>query len=312
MKYLLFRPNSGFNDNLNTIYTCLEYCKKYNRVLLLDTFHYFSLYKIEFHKLFTFDEEYKDIVITEKTKIEEILKDQNLSLYPSFLKENILDCSYQTYWNNNSFILTTHTETLAWEWSDGQNFIKYPDGNILPYFSDLDRIYNQQDLDEDIILFPLSGGGSKSHILMNHLTLTDNFIEKIMFRYNKIPKPYTSIHVRNTDMISDYKDFYQENKDMFDNKNIFLATDSSCALDFFMGLGTEHKIFHNTYPLMNNLPYHTYNQDMEQKILNTIIDLFVLALGDEFLRVNKNSGFTTLAHYLYSNKNLLNNVLKIK
>ena len=37
MRYLLCRPRGGFNDTLSQIFLCMQYAKKTNRKLIIDT-----------------------------------------------------------------------------------------------------------------------------------------------------------------------------------------------------------------------------------------------------------------------------------
>ena len=51
MKYLLCRPLAGLSDHFNTIQRCIEYSKKFNRILLIDS-DYKSTYNFNFIDVF--------------------------------------------------------------------------------------------------------------------------------------------------------------------------------------------------------------------------------------------------------------------
>ena len=93
-----------------------------------------------------------------------------------------------------------------------------------------------QKYDEDLLLYNTGGGGNISNDLLRLLTINDWIVKEFAKRYNTITKPYTSIHVRNTDYKTDYVSFYNKNKERIDKADIFLATDSKDALDYFSKL----------------------------------------------------------------------------
>ena len=88
MKYLLCRPEGGFNDMLCQIYKCYQYCKKHNRCLLLDTKH--TSFGLSFHKYFTFIN--NDNIIYDSDVIFNLINDINndsFSVHPSVVKDKI-------------------------------------------------------------------------------------------------------------------------------------------------------------------------------------------------------------------------------
>jgi hypothetical protein len=175
-------------------------------------------------------------------------------------------------------------------------------------FSTIDLNY---DYKEDVIKYSHWYGDDASHKLIKNLKLTDYYINDIINKYNQIPKSYISIHIRNTDYKCNYKDFYNKNKEKIKNSNIFLATDSIDALNFFKAQNL--KIHSFTKLPDKNIPYHGCNIDKKEIILNTISDLFLLALGNDFIFSEENKGgYYRLAYFLYQNKDILQNVINNK
>jgi hypothetical protein len=309
MKYFLLRPNGGLNDVLNTIWVSIEYCKKYNRTLLIDTCDINCKYRMEFHKMFEFTDDFnfKDKIITSKEEIDKIISNEDLSVYPNFLKGTLLETSYFSYWDENGFHITYQGNENKISWIKNGP-IKINDKEIFEVYTLEQSVYGFKNLVEDIVVFPISLGGSFSVNLMKVLTLNDYYIDEVIKRYNILPKPYKSLHVRNTDMKTDYEDFYKKNIDLFDETPTFIATDSVLALEFFRKTG---KYFINfTVPLETNYPFHIYYDDKEKMTYHTIIDMFLLALSDKFIQASPHSGFSLLTNNLHTNKKELHRILK--
>ena len=73
MKYLLCVPQGGFCDNLMVIQKCVEYCKNYNRILLLNMKDGLT-YKINFSDYFYFNETSPVKIITNISKTKPFLR----------------------------------------------------------------------------------------------------------------------------------------------------------------------------------------------------------------------------------------------
>lgn len=288
MKYLLFRPRGGFNDILNTIYLCLEYCRKYNRILLIQTLNKYSTYNFNFSDIFEFIDPTN--IIYNNDDIIKIISNDKLTIFPKFLPIN--------YYDYRIYSIKINTKNIP--------IIEYNKNKVTIEDVPLNVMY-----DEDVIIYPFNDGGIKSHDLIKLLILREKYTNDIIEKYNKIPKPYVSIHIRNTDFKCDYKSFYEQNKEKINESNIFLATDSIDVLNYFKSLNL--KIFTFTKLPDNNIPYHFSNIDNSEKILNSISDLFLLGLGNDFLvPLDKKGGYTRLAFFLYQNKDILLKILDNK
>jgi hypothetical protein len=221
-------------------------------------------------------------IIYDSNKIKEIIINKKLTIFPNEIND-LYDYSIE-YRNNYGFCLK--------------------DTNIKTYI-DINKNYN-----EDIILYNRCGGGTIK--LMKHLKLREYYINDIINKYNQIPKPYISIHIRNTDIKCDYKSIYEKNKEKINKSNVFLATDSIEALNYFNSLNLKIYSF-TKLPDIICKNYHYCNKDKKEILLNTISDLILLGLGNDFIYSKENkSGYYRLAYLLYQNKDILQNVLNNK
>jgi len=277
MKYLLCRPHGGLNDNFCCIERCIQYCIKYDRILLIDT-NYDNMYRFNFKTVFKYTND--ENIITDSEKIKEIIINKNLTIYPNYVKD------LYNYKLAYDYIIIADNK-IKYEFNINKNYI------------------------EDIILYTFGGCDDNSYKLMKYLKLTDYYINDIIEKYNQIPKPYVSIHIRNTDYKCNYINFYNKNKEKIKNANIFLATDSIDAFNYFKS--QQLKIYSFTELPDKNTPYHKSKNSKEEILLNTILDLFLLGLGNNFIIPEDNKGgYARLSKFLYENKNTLHNIIDNK
>ena len=233
------------------------------------------------------------------------------------------DLVYSKKFNRILLIDMVYANYYVYNFDDVFKFIN--NYNIICDQNEIKKIINNKDLsfrqehclnlskeyEEDIIKHCGCGGNDNSHKLLRELKLTDYFINDIINKYNSIPKPYTSIHIRNTDHKCDYKLIYEEYKEKLNNQNIFLATDSIDVLNYFKSLNLN--IFYFTKLPDKNIPYHKAKIDNTEKLLNTISDLFLLGLADNFIYAKKSPGYyKNIANFLHINRDTLNNILDNK
>ena len=278
MKYLLCRPLAGLSDHFNTIQRCIEYSKKFNRILLIDS-DYKSTYNFNFIDVFQLIDDTN--IIYDSNKIREIISNKNLSIFPN----EIIDLYNYSLEYHHVKCVIENTNTIC-------------------------QINFNKDYIEDIILHTNNGNGNfkLSNKFISNIKLTNKFINDIIEKYNKIQKPYISLHIRNTDRQCNYNKIYDEYIEKIKDLNIFLATDSIKVLNFFKSKNL--KIYSFTELPDNNKPYHKCLLNIDEILLNTISDLFLLALGNDFIYSEENHGsYYKLAYYLYQNKDVLHNVL---
>jgi len=196
--------------------------------------------------------------------------------------------------------------------------------NCTIYPTEITNLYSNQqwssinfteEYKEDIILHCYWGSGQGINTL-KLLQLNDNIIQYIIQKYVFILKPYISIHIRNTDYKTNYQELYEENSEIINNNNLFLATDSREVLNYFQENKLKKNINNNNLysfiTCLNNAndPIHTsYNITVLQ---DTICDLLLLSLSEKLIYPNKYQGFTSLAISLFNNKQVIYQLLKIK
>ena len=273
--YVYLIPQAGFNDTLCSIIKCLNYCLKYNKILLLDTINY-SVYKINFSDYFDFLQ--NSNIIYDINEIKKICNNKELTVYPDILNnklENVM---------NGELII----ENVI-----GSNNYHYKEHHLsIP----------SENIEKDVIVISINGGGD-SYDLFKTLLFKNNLKENCIEKYNLINKPYIGIQIRNTDYKCDYENLYENFKDLIHSYNtIYVATDSKKVIEFFKSKNLNIINF-TTFVDNNESPLHLSNMiNGDTKIKDLICDIFMIINSERFL-TNSNGGFVNLISRCIHNKN---------
>ena len=112
---------------------------------------------------------------------------------------------------------------------------------------------------------------------------------------------------------SNIDEFISLHDDKLKNTRFFLATDDANTISKYNNIYGDNVIqFSNIPKTINNanIHYHHDNLDQTEFILDSFIDLLLLASANEYYYSSKESGYSRFANYLFNNKNILNNILK--
>lgn len=285
-KYIyLVIPTEGLASILNILYRLLIFCENNNRILLFNSFN--GPYKINFSDYFNINS--KNIIYN-LDEIKLILKkNSNCTIYPPNFE----------------------IENTEYNWSKEHQCIvgKYKNNTYI--FNNNINYY--KDFAEDIIMCALSGGGGDANkFIINFLSLNENMKQNCLINYNKIPKPYLVIQIRNTDRECDYEKLYEEQKNLIDSfSNIYIATDDKYSIEYFKTKNLNiynFTTFHNYNKVKCNRKYpsiHKANIEGDIKIKDTISDLYLMTMADKLIS-NSVGGYIALAYKLReSNYNIL-------
>ena len=275
--YVYLQPFGGFNDILWLINHTLEYCKKYNRILLLNTVN--SIYKINFSDYFDFQENTtKKQIIYDIKEIRRICLTQTQTVYPNFFNNKMADII---------------DEKIKFEWLQDNKF--HHQGHIL----DLPNY----PISEQIIVYSTFGSG-EGYPIFKTIKIKDNLLKYCKEKEAIIPRPYLGVQVRNTDYKCDYIEYYEKNKTTIHSyKAIYLATDDKEVLKFFVSKKLYIYNF-TTYPENQSINLHESSVDSDKKIKNLICDIFILTNAEKLLS-NSKGRFINLVRCCYEDRNTL-------
>jgi hypothetical protein len=271
-KYVLVIPQGGFNDCLSVITFAIEYCRKMNRILLLDMMN--SIYKINFNDFFDIDD---PNIIYDFDTIKQMCLENNYTVYPNILTNKLLD------------IL------------NGNIQFTYKDGNF--FYNDTElSILRGCNLDEDIIVYS-SCGGMEGIELFRQLSFKNNIKDYCKQKLALLKdNNYLCIQVRNTDYKCDYQRLYNDFMEVIHSYDkVYIATDDKLAIDYFKAKHGNVYNF-NVFPEEDTyVSLHTSNVNPTMKILCLICDLIIATNSRQLISYSK-GGFIDLMYACFLEK----------
>jgi hypothetical protein len=283
-KYVLCRPQGGFNDMLSQIEKCYVYAKKENRTVIVDA-------------SYSANETWHDSLDRYFTSI-----DESLILNISSISESIES-------------MTVYPESLfgrlnTYKGKFDREKIKRCDvetGEILSF--NFNKSYPHQ-----LLLHHQAGGSSKAINALTRLKLNKSLVEELFKRLKIIGGRYTGVHVRNTDYQTNYHGILNK-LEKSNIKRLFLATDSATVFNDFLSSNFKGKIYNFTSRLSTDgRPIHKRvdSKDVYDRNVDCVLDVLLLALANRLhvLRIKKTrfsnqSGYSILARNLSRNKAVL-------
>jgi hypothetical protein len=278
-KYLVCRPMGGLNDMMNRIVMSIEYCIRYNRILIIDSIN--SEFGSDILDLFN---PLLELIQSSRNFNESNFK--GLSVYPNFISGKVFE--YQSIYKHGT-----------------KNFIECGTQSVMEfdYF---------KDYDEHILINNLCGGGVHSHRFLKYFTVTDHILEALKIRINQLGASYIGIHVRNTDIKTTYLDMVRELFGNYSSDNglfFFLATDSLEAKKRIFEAADQLKVGIKSFShslSVDGSPIHRDVNLTETEIVarnkEAILDLLTLIMARKiFYSVGpcgEKSGFSVLAEGL--------------
>jgi len=284
-KYLICYPAGGINDMFRYhIIPCWIYCKRYNRTLIIDTRNSWLKEDIRNYIFFkcntVFDGDIDNL-------ISNLTQTQNkIVFYPLPLDE------HNKLYKKNTQLQETEENLYT---------------NIL-----------DADHEENVLIFyrTKSTKNIKCKDMKDELrsclvkpVITDVYHD----RYDSISKPYISVHVRNTDRVSDVDSFIETNLNEFQEKNIFLATDDAEAITKFKSRFADKVYTFSDIPIVvpdkigkrHGIHYNHKKIDSQTFNIDCIVDFLLLTKGEKIFRSEEKSGYGSSAKFIQENKDIL-------
>lgn len=280
--YLYCEPRGGITDCFNVIYNAIEYCNKYNKILLVNGNN--TCYGINFSDYFNFT---NPNIICDKNKIESIISNPNYTIYPPKLQGKLLDI-----FHGRKKIIYIKKMRIYRKIVNVRIFCC--DGAIVNLPNEKHKA--------DIIICSNCGGGPNGYKIFKQLVISDKIKKICKERYEQLIPPYLCIQIRNTDYKCDYEKLYQDNKDFICSFNeIYVATDDKNIITYFKDKNLPIKNF-TTFPLTDNytnLHYSDLNSDT--KIIDLFSDIYIITRASHILS-NSNGGFIKFVKECNANK----------
>lgn len=176
----------------------------------------------------------------------------------------------------------------------------------------------ERDYAQPLLVHHAAGGGMRAASALARLRLHDSLCDALLRRLAAIGRPYTAVHIRNTDYRTPYAAWLLEAKDRIAGP-VFLATDDrACRNDFEAAFGPGRI---QSFAALPDRPVSLHSDfdrnQAYQRNSDAILDLLMLVLARDyyFLPLAENplrtrfSGFSLLAAKLRESRPLVADLL---
>ena len=248
-RFVLCRPQGGLNDMLNQIERCYFYALVCSRYLIVDTAYIHSdSFRDRFSKYF--------LSRHPRMLLENPLSDGELdalAAFPSFLSGRVSNYRVDYDAGSKSYVEAESRQPVTFN---------------------MRATYR-----EPLLVHHGHGGGLRSILCLGHLTLSPMMRSRLEERMRRLPAGYAALHVRNTDMKTDYRPMLAEIRRR-GVSDLFVATDDRRVLDECRVVlpGTVIHSF-SEIPDTGGKPIHLGFSTAEAEVRNSdaILDLLILA-----------------------------------
>jgi hypothetical protein len=281
-KFILCRPFGGMNDTLVQIAKCYRYAQKHKRRLIIDTTR--SGMYLPFDRFFEMAKPDPSVVLSLDYVLLAHL--ETLQCYPGVLQGRI--GSYKT---------------KNIRGSGGQREVK---SGVFT------RLNFQSSAIEPLVVHECFGGGRHSKLILGLLCLREKVADEINRRLATLPASYVAIHIRNTDMQTDYLEFFDVIRTQVEGHPIVLCSDDddvkAQAIAIF---GQEYIIGLRQIAGFGSKPLHSLGSKISDQtkfkiMLDALTDLMAMALSQKVYSPKnidgKISGFGKLGMLLQTDK----------
>ena len=292
-KYLLCRPRGGLNDVLSQIEKCWCYAEKFNRTLIIDT-RDSEAFKNNFNVFFEIKNPHSaSIEVSDKT----INALNRMDTFPAIIQNQL--------------------DNYLFEWDEKlKATVKKGTNEVLSFNF-------KKDYKESLLVHDDFGGLEISIDCLKRLKLTSNFAKRVFSRLNSISYPsYVAIHIRHTDLQTEYQKMFTEIYQETIGKNLLVCTDNHQVFIEAQKFFRESKVFNlgemtdtkgespHLFKTSQAGKYSIMVEAMSDLIaLSKAKKLYILKLKEK--GVGGYSGFSLLAKNLSENPSVISELLKL-
>lgn len=296
-RVLLCIPHGGLNDTLCQIENCWRYAERFTRQLIIDTRK--SGLQGHFSDFFSI----KSPTIAVLARADDELR----------AKFNTLDCFPPAIKGRLGQYTIGSTSAVS-------NWVDKDTGTPLTF--DFKRDYSEPLLVHE----QFGGGGASRRLLMRgSLTLSPRILPQVLERLSSLPPRYLAVHVRHTDLKTDYRGLFHSIYPKVVDQNILVCSDSAEVVAYAKKFFDRSVVWTvSDIPSVNGpLHHHTYASDDERDGATISALTGILALGRSgglFIGPTSSklpwmkaaghiSGYSSLAAFLFQNKGVIAHLL---
>lgn len=275
-KAVLCRPLCGFNDQLNQIAICLDYARTSGRVLVVDT--RLGGMRDEFANYF-------DLAVIDSQEVG-IITDAEAWIQSTPLR---------TIWPASVDRLTPIRCRV--DSTSGHNVRRIPRSNEIP------DVRLAAGVSADIVLHQQCGGGSRGLEVLRRVVCKPRVLKHIEEARSRLLEPYSAVHIRHSDVKSDYRRIIVDVAESEPSLKIWVSTDSAQVARYARSVLGERLLGASEVPDTGGRRLHA-NRTLDPWATNVtmLVDLYVLSNADRLRTTStldgRRSGFGRLASRL--------------
>lgn len=280
--YILCLPRGGLNDIISVIWRCREYAISHKRILVIDTTDSFMKEDIRDYFVLKCPHVYQG-------PLSDFYSLNVVSTFPASFHGK-LNIAKPICYDARQRCYTYMGQSTAIDISK--------------------RCYTEQ-----VIVYCNNGFATYMKQFLGICELSCKVRDTIYNRLSIMKRPYTGIHIRNTDIKSDVKNFIKSRLQNLRDRDIFLASDNSCTIShvksFLESQGCSVHTFANI-PTYIGKCIHYNHQGIETEDFNidVITDLMLLILADTYIYSSTTSGFSKGVEQARSCQKVVSNLKK--
>ena len=292
-RVLLCRPHGGLNDSLDVIEHCWQYAERTNRQLIIDMSR--SSFCTNFGRIF------KHRVDGDSTLFE---------ISDSIIEQlNLKSCSLPEIEGRIGEYVTRiqlHETISELEW---RLPVEDTSSKSLGMSFDVEYL-------ADLVVYENYRIGALASSLLRRVKFQKTVGDEISARLaNLRGQNYLGVHIRNSDIKSDYKEFFSRMKNQFDNQVVLICSDDSHVIEYAKHCLEKSVVLTSSeIPDLGGQPYQipfVHGEEAKKKLsIDALVDLIALGESREVfstLIVNRevaHSGFSQLAAELCADKSI--------
>lgn len=274
-RYMICIPQAGIFDKMNIIYKCVEYAKKYDRVVIIDTTEDW------------FNDDINDYI----------------QIHSPYVYTGTADSICHKISGLSTYPPNVDITNL-------KNIVLKKEKQYHYYLDNKDLSINlEKDYNERVIVYSHLGGGYGPISLLEISTFSPMVLDVYKSRRKQLPAKYIGLHIRNTDHKSDIPKFIDNYKTALVGQMIFLASDNKNTIDEFKELYGKNVVTFANIPDNGGKPIHegyyrTKEQSKEYNI-DTFVDILLLATATEYYYSSETSWFSRNIAFLRTKPELV-------
>jgi|688.fasta_scaffold45882_6 hypothetical protein len=295
-KYLICRPHGGMNDSLDVVEQCWRYAERYDRRLLVDMKH--SAFCKSLADYF---------VPLDKSGVDFRYRFKTFSRLDYFTCEPRLA---QHRINRYKTRIKLHETISELEW---RMPVETVSGEEI-------RFDSSKEYSEKILIQESYRIASDADSFLKRVHLISEVADEIYETMQKFcTQPYVGIHIRNTDLQSDYLQLFGRLQLELEGKRVLVCSDDQDVKSAATKAFPKSEVFSTSeIPFLNGRPYqrpHLTTLAAERKlVIDSLTDLFSLTFASDFHsasivnRQEKESGYSQLARRLRDDPRIVENL----